>query len=53
MLQELLESEGVVISTRILRNADNTSRGVGFARMDSKECCDKIIAVKKGCTIQK
>lgn len=45
MLHELLESEGLVISTRILRNSDGVSRGVGFARMDSKECCDKIIAV--------
>lgn len=45
MLQDLLEKEGIVISTRILRNSDGISRGVGFARMDSKECCDKIINV--------
>uniref|UniRef100_A0A7E4UV50 RRM domain-containing protein n=1 Tax=Panagrellus redivivus TaxID=6233 RepID=A0A7E4UV50_PANRE len=43
-LQEMLASEdGLVISTRILRNPDGSSRGVGFARMDSRECCDKII----------
>uniref|UniRef100_A0A914YM76 Protein alan shepard n=1 Tax=Panagrolaimus superbus TaxID=310955 RepID=A0A914YM76_9BILA len=48
MLEELLQSEGDVISTRILRNSDASSRGVGFARMDSKECCDKIIAKFNG-----
>jgi RNA recognition motif-containing protein len=48
MLEELLQTEGDVISTRILRNSDATSRGVGFARMDSKECCDKIIAKFSG-----
>jgi RNA recognition motif-containing protein len=47
-LEELLQTEGDVISTRILRNADSSSRGVGFARMDSKECCDKIIAKFNG-----
>ena len=51
MLQELLESEGLVISTRILRNADGNSRGVGFARMDSKECCDKIITKYNGTSL--
>uniref|UniRef100_A0AC35FK03 RRM domain-containing protein n=1 Tax=Panagrolaimus sp. PS1159 TaxID=55785 RepID=A0AC35FK03_9BILA len=48
MLEELLQTEGDVISTRILRNSDASSRGVGFARMDSKECCDKIIAKFNG-----
>jgi RNA recognition motif-containing protein len=47
-LEELLQTEGDVISTRILRNADSSSRGVGFARMDSKECCDKIITKFNG-----
>ncbi|KAH7694064.1 RNA-binding motifsingle-stranded-interacting protein 3, partial [Aphelenchoides avenae] len=47
-LQELLNQEGMVISTRILRNPDGTSRCVGFARMHSKECCDAIIAKWNG-----
>uniref|UniRef100_A0A915DYF4 Protein alan shepard n=1 Tax=Ditylenchus dipsaci TaxID=166011 RepID=A0A915DYF4_9BILA len=44
MLEELLNAEGMVISTRILRNPDGSSRCVGFARMHSKECCDAIIS---------
>lgn len=36
MLEGVLSKFGLVISTRILRNADGQSRGVGFARMDSK-----------------
>ena len=34
---------GQVISTRILRDNQNVSRGVGFARMESKEKCEDII----------
>lgn len=45
MLEEMLNAEGMVISTRILRNQDGSSRCVGFARMHSKECCDAIISV--------
>uniref|UniRef100_A0A914RA71 RRM domain-containing protein n=1 Tax=Parascaris equorum TaxID=6256 RepID=A0A914RA71_PAREQ len=40
-----LERFGMVISTRILKNQDGASRGVGFARMDKKELCDQIIRV--------
>uniref|UniRef100_A0A1I7WR50 RRM domain-containing protein n=1 Tax=Heterorhabditis bacteriophora TaxID=37862 RepID=A0A1I7WR50_HETBA len=36
MLENVLSRYGMVISTRILRNADGNSRGVGFARMDSR-----------------
>ncbi|KAJ1351025.1 RNA-binding motif, single-stranded-interacting protein 1 [Parelaphostrongylus tenuis] len=43
MLESALSHYGMVISTRILRNADGNSRGVGFARMDSKEKCEEII----------
>ena len=42
-LSDTLGEYGMVISTRILRNADTTSRGVGFARMESKEKCEEII----------
>ena len=35
-LESVLQKYGMVVSTRILRNADGQSRGVGFARMDSK-----------------
>jgi len=42
-LADMLNVYGLVISTRILRNADSTSRGVGFARMESREKCEQII----------
>ncbi|XP_067093539.1 RNA-binding motif, single-stranded-interacting protein 2-like isoform X2 [Osmerus mordax] len=42
-LESMLKSFGQVISTRILRDANGTSRGVGFARMESKEKCEAII----------
>ncbi|KAI6187628.1 hypothetical protein M3Y98_00265000 [Aphelenchoides besseyi] len=47
-IRHLLSPHGMVISTRVLRNADMTSRCVGFARMDSKESCDQIIAQYNG-----
>uniref|UniRef100_A0A0N5AKW7 Protein alan shepard n=1 Tax=Syphacia muris TaxID=451379 RepID=A0A0N5AKW7_9BILA len=47
-LEKTLMSYGVVISTRILKDQDGCSRGVGFARMDSKELCDKIIKEMNG-----
>ncbi|XP_067880560.1 RNA-binding motif, single-stranded-interacting protein 2-like isoform X2 [Heterodontus francisci] len=43
-LQSMLKPFGQVISTRILRDANGTSRGVGFARMESTEKCEAIIA---------
>uniref|UniRef100_A0A6Q2Z0U4 RRM domain-containing protein n=1 Tax=Esox lucius TaxID=8010 RepID=A0A6Q2Z0U4_ESOLU len=42
-LENMLKSFGQVISTRILRDANGTSRGVGFARMESTEKCEAII----------
>ena len=36
-LESMLKSFGQVISTRILRDANGTSRGVGFARLDMKQ----------------
>lgn len=48
MLENVLSTYGQVISTRVLRNADGQSRGVGFARMDSKEKCEEIIEALNG-----
>uniref|UniRef100_A0A8C9AU41 RNA binding motif single stranded interacting protein 2 n=1 Tax=Prolemur simus TaxID=1328070 RepID=A0A8C9AU41_PROSS len=42
-LEGMLKPFGQVISTRILRNTSGTSRGVGFARMESTEKCEAII----------
>ncbi|KAM3847084.1 RNA-binding motif, single-stranded-interacting protein 2 isoform 2-T2 [Vipera latastei] len=42
-LESMLKPFGQVISTRILRDASGTSRGVGFARMESTEKCEAII----------
>uniref|UniRef100_A0A8C1YP42 RNA binding motif, single stranded interacting protein 2b n=1 Tax=Cyprinus carpio TaxID=7962 RepID=A0A8C1YP42_CYPCA len=42
-LESMLKPFSHVISTRILRDANGTSRGVGFARMESTEKCEAII----------
>ncbi|XP_041701486.1 RNA-binding motif, single-stranded-interacting protein 2 isoform X2 [Coregonus clupeaformis] len=42
-LENMLKPFSQVISTRILRDANGTSRGVGFARMESTEKCETII----------
>ncbi|KAK8745991.1 hypothetical protein OTU49_017212 [Cherax quadricarinatus] len=42
-LEQLLAQHGQVISTRILRDNNVQSRGVGFARMESREKCEQII----------
>ncbi|XP_077613644.1 RNA-binding motif, single-stranded-interacting protein 2 isoform X1 [Crocuta crocuta] len=42
-LEGMLKPFGQVISTRILRDTTGTSRGVGFARMESTEKCEAII----------
>lgn len=47
-LEAMFSSYGKVISTRILRDPQGTSRGVGFARMDTKETCDSIINAFNG-----
>ncbi|XP_071379135.1 RNA-binding motif, single-stranded-interacting protein 1 isoform X1 [Centroberyx affinis] len=43
-LENMLKHFGQVISTRILRDANGASRGVGFARMESTEKCDAVIS---------
>ncbi|XP_028993056.1 RNA-binding motif, single-stranded-interacting protein 1 [Betta splendens] len=43
-LENMLKHFGQVISTRILRDPSGASRGVGFARMESPEKCDAVIA---------
>uniref|UniRef100_A0AAV2K062 RRM domain-containing protein n=1 Tax=Knipowitschia caucasica TaxID=637954 RepID=A0AAV2K062_KNICA len=43
-LENMLKHFGQVISTRILRDSIGTSRGVGFARMESTEKCDAVIS---------
>ncbi|XP_051526947.1 RNA-binding motif, single-stranded-interacting protein 3-like isoform X2 [Myxocyprinus asiaticus] len=42
-LEAALRPFGHVISTRILRDANGVSRGVGFARMESREKCEVVI----------
>ncbi|CAG9773789.1 unnamed protein product [Ceutorhynchus assimilis] len=42
-LDTLLSKYGQVISTRILRDSQGISKGVGFARMESREKCEQII----------
>lgn len=43
-LENLLKPFGQVVSTRILRDTNGMSRGVGFARMESTEKCDAVIS---------
>ncbi|KAJ8951583.1 hypothetical protein NQ318_020460 [Aromia moschata] len=47
-LDSMLSKYGQVISTRILRDSAGISKGVGFARMESKEKCEHIIQVFNG-----
>ncbi|XP_068996650.1 RNA-binding motif, single-stranded-interacting protein 2-like isoform X1 [Embiotoca jacksoni] len=42
-LENMLKPFSQAISTRVLRDANGTSRGVGFARMESTEKCEAII----------
>ncbi|KAI8118261.1 Protein alan shepard [Lucilia cuprina] len=50
-LEGMLSKYGQVVSTRILRDAQMNSKGVGFARMESREKCEHIIAMFNGTTI--
>ncbi|XP_041119713.1 RNA-binding motif, single-stranded-interacting protein 1-like isoform X2 [Polyodon spathula] len=43
-LESMLKPFGQVISTRILRDSNGSSRGVGFARMESTEKCEAVIS---------
>lgn len=44
-LESMFSPYGQVISTRILRDSNQLSRGVGFARMESRERCEQIISI--------
>lgn len=44
-VDQLLAKFGQVVSTRILRDTYGQSKGVGFARMESREKCEQIIQV--------
>lgn len=44
-LESMFSPYGQVISTRILRDASQQSRGVGFARMESRDKCELIISL--------
>lgn len=50
-LENMLVKYGQVTSTRILRDPDGISKGVGFARMESKEKCEQIIQIFNGSTL--
>jgi len=47
-LETMFSPYGQVVSTRILRDANQQSRGVGFARMESREKCEQIISLFNG-----
>lgn len=47
-VDNMLAKHGQVISTRILRDPNGISKGVGFARMESKEKCEQIIQMFNG-----
>lgn len=47
-VDNMLVKYGQVISTRILRDPNGMSKGVGFARMESKEKCEQIIQIFNG-----
>ncbi|EDO63769.1 AGAP005964-PA [Anopheles gambiae str. PEST] len=47
-VENLLSKYGQVISTRILRDQNAQSKGVGFARMESRDKCEQIIQIFNG-----
>ncbi|CAB3221916.1 unnamed protein product [Arctia plantaginis] len=47
-VDQLLAKFGQVVSTRILRDPHGQSKGVGFARMESREKCEQIIQMFNG-----
>ncbi|XP_058054272.1 protein alan shepard isoform X3 [Anopheles bellator] len=47
-VENLLSKYGQVISTRILRDQNAQSKGVGFARMESRDKCEQIIQMFNG-----
>lgn len=50
-VDQLLAKFGQVVSTRILRDTHGHSKGVGFARMESREKCEQIIQVGNTSTL--
>ncbi|KAH8379584.1 hypothetical protein KR009_005903, partial [Drosophila setifemur] len=50
-LEAMLSKYGQVVSTRILRDQQMNSKGVGFARMESREKCEQIIQMFNSNTI--
>lgn len=44
-LETMFSPYGQVVSTRILRDTNQQSRGVGFARMESRDKCEQIISI--------
>lgn len=44
-LETMFAPYGQVVSTRILRDTSQQSRGVGFARMESRDKCEQIISI--------
>jgi len=51
-LQNMLSRYGRVVSTRILKDGNGHSKGVGFARMESREICEAIIGKFCGQNLQ-
>ena len=47
-LDAMLQPYGRVVSTRVLRDPSMKSRGVGFARMETREVCEKVIEILNG-----
>lgn len=51
MLLKCLDNFGEVVSCRVLRDDVGLSRGVGLARMDSRQACETIIKRLNGCVL--
>lgn len=51
MLIKCLDAFGEVVSCRVLRDEVGMSRGVGLARMDSRQACETIIKRLNGCVL--
>lgn len=47
-IESILSQFGPVISTRVLRDAHGVSKGVGFARLENRDACEKAITVLHG-----
>lgn len=47
-LNNLVSPFGEIVSSRILKDPEGNSKGVGFARLEGKELCEKAIKVLNG-----